>query len=521
MEKQRITDRQERILQHLSENFMQGSIETKMIGNDMVKVTDRTGEKLYFSIDSDGAITESETLSMEDLHQDMNEYVFEHMDSVHQPQAEHDRQTLVISAYGGPGSGKTVACMDICQQLKKRGYNAEYVSEVAKDYVYDENYDMLDGSPEHQYEMLQEQLKRVDRYMGKVDFVVTDSPVLLNGIYNQQLTPEYEHMLLRLHEQYNNFVFVVNRDAGHFQEEGRIHDLGESMEKDAQIRDMLDENQIYYGTYEHQTVGKIVDNSIHTLNRIRHEHDCSLVREFVSRYYYKDAIEIEVAGDRAFQLKDQTGDSITVVLEEGEVKLPEGYEPANGIQNLQQSHFIYPDMEKMTQVLGQFEAACQVPEHLRLTCQSADGNGYEPITDGKEQEIVNRYRQGDLTKHDLWDMKFWERKGVPAAHPSLEGYTWNHFGSGYGCLLNPEQEAVASYGNYPKEGGGMKGWNDEVQEFMKSAEAKEAEFLQEQKQEGKLTEGQEPSFFQEEELMSEEELMLLEAQMEQGIVMER
>lgn len=160
MEKQRITDRQERILQHLSENFMQGSIETKMIGNDMVKVTDRTGEKLYFSIDSDGAITESETLSMEDLHQDMNEYVFEHMDSVHQPQAEHDRQTLVISAYGGPGSGKTVACMDICQQLKKRGYNAEYVSEVAKDYVYDENYDMLDGSPEHQYEMLQEQLKR-------------------------------------------------------------------------------------------------------------------------------------------------------------------------------------------------------------------------------------------------------------------------------------------------------------------------------------------------------------------------
>ncbi|MCM1495987.1 MAG: ATP-binding protein [Bacteroides sp.] len=521
MEKYRITDRQEKILQHLSDNFMQGSIETKMIGNDVVKVTEQAGENRYFSIDSDGSITESDTLSMEELHQDMNEYVFEHMDSVYQPQVEHDRQTLVISAYGGPGSGKTVACMDICQQLKKRGYNAEYVSEVAKDYVYDENYDMLDGTPEHQYEMLQEQLKRVDRYMGKVDFVVTDSPVLLNGIYNQQLTPEYEQMLLRLHEQYNNFVFVVNRDAGHFQEEGRIHDLEESMEKDAQIRDMLDEHQIYYGTYEHRTVGKIVDNSIHTLNRIRQEHDYSLLREFISEHYYKDAIEIEVASDRMFQLKDQTGDSITVGIEAGQVKLPEGYEPTSGIQNLQQSHFIHPDTEKMTQVLGQFETDCQVPEHLRLTCQSANGSSYELVPGETEEEIIHRYCQQDLMKHDLWNMKFWERKGVPAAHPSLEGYTWNHFGSGYGCLLNPEQEAVARYGNYPKMEGDMKGWNDEVQKFMRGAEAKEAESIQEQKQEGTLTKGQSPSFFQEEELISEEELMLLEAQAEQGMVMER
>lgn len=520
MEKQRITDRQEKILQHLSENFMQGSITTKMISSDVVKVTDRNGANQYFSIEGDGTIIRSDTLAPEDLYSDMSEYVFEHMDTVYQPQAEHDRQTLVISAYGGPGSGKTVACMDICQQLKKRGYNAEYVAEVAKDYVYDENYNMLDGSPEHQYEMLQEQLKRVDRYMGKVDFVVTDSPVLLNGIYNQQLTQEYEHMLLRLHEQYNNFVFVVNRDTGHFQEEGRIHDLEQSMEKDAQIRDMLDENQIYYGTYEHRTVGRIVDNSIHTLNRIRHEHDCSLVRDFVFQHYYPDAIEIREAGDRAFQLQDSSGGSIIVSVSQGDVLPPEGYNPANGIPDLQRSHFIHPDVEKLTQVLGQFETVCQVPEHLRVTVRPADKNCYEPVSGVTEQEIINRYRQGDLAKHDLRDMKFWERKGIPAEHPSLHGYTWNHFGSGYGCLLNPEQEVVASYGNYPKKESSMEGWNKEVQEFMQEAEA-----LQEKK-EGKLAKEQEASLGageipSEEEFRQMAEELALEAQAEQGMVLGR
>lgn len=527
MEKQRITDKQEKILQYLSDNFTQGFIETKMISNYMVKVTDRAGGNMYFSIDENDTVTQADELNTEALHDDMSEYVFGHIDTVNQPQVMHDRQTLVLSAFGGPGSGKTVACMDICQQLKKRGYNAEYVSEVAKDYVYDEDYEMLDGSAEHQYEMLQEQLRRVDRYMGKVDFVVTDSPILLNGIYNKQLNPEYERMLMRLHEQYNNFVFFVNRDAGHFQEEGRIHDLKESKEKDAQIRNMLDKNKIYYGTYEHMTVGKIVDNSIHTLNRIRHERDCSLLSEYVFEHYYKDAIEIEVSGERTFQLKDQTGESITVFIENGQVQLPEGYEPANGIQGLSQSHFIYPDFEKITQVLGQFETVYQIPDYLRLTCQSADGSSYEIISGVKEQEILNRYCYSDLAKHDLRDMKFWERR-VPAAHPSLEGYTWIHFVDESGCLLDPEQEVVASYseqgitvnyGDFPEA------WNGEIQEFIQEAENIEAELIQ--KQEGKLTEEQALSFFHSDEMMSEEKLqqieeeMLLEAQAEQGMMLER
>lgn len=179
-----------------------------------------------------------------------------------------DRQSVVINAFGGPGSGKSVSCMDICHQLKKRGYNAEYVQEYAKELVYEENWELLDGSPEHQFEMLKEQLGRVDRLYGKVDFIVTDSPILLNGVYNKSLTRAYDQMVTSLYKDFENFTYFVERDSSSYQQEGRIQDLAESQKIDQDIKSLLRDKDIYYGTYNHQTIDKIVDNSIETFHRI-------------------------------------------------------------------------------------------------------------------------------------------------------------------------------------------------------------------------------------------------------------
>ena len=43
------------------------------------------------------------------------------------------RNTIVINAFGGPGSGKTTACFQIACELKKKGYVVEYVPEYAKE----------------------------------------------------------------------------------------------------------------------------------------------------------------------------------------------------------------------------------------------------------------------------------------------------------------------------------------------------------------------------------------------------
>lgn len=175
--------------------------------------------------------------------------------------------SLVVNAFGGPGAGKSTACFHIVEELKKLGYVVEYVSEYAKDLVWEENYELLDGSEEHQFEILKEQLHRIDRLYGKVDFIVTDASILLNAVYNKELTPEYEKMLESLNVQYDNFNFLVQRD-GKFEEEGRIHSYEESIAKDKEVGQMMQRYNLFYGVYNHGTLDIIVQNVQKTHERI-------------------------------------------------------------------------------------------------------------------------------------------------------------------------------------------------------------------------------------------------------------
>lgn len=176
-----------------------------------------------------------------------------------------NRKTVVINAYGGAGAGKTTACLQIASELKKQGYVAEYIPEYAKDLVWEEKYDLLDGTEKHQYQILQEQLKRMDRLYGKVDFIVTDAPVLLNAVYNKELSAPYEKMLSELNKQYTSFNFLVERDNSKFEQAGRLQNLQESIEKDGQIKELLKKNKIFYGTYNHQSLNDVVHNAVEHL----------------------------------------------------------------------------------------------------------------------------------------------------------------------------------------------------------------------------------------------------------------
>ena len=139
---------------------------------------------------------------------------------------------------------------------------AEYVSEYAKDLVWNRNFDLLDGSQEHQFEILQEQMHRMDRLYGKVDFIVTDAPILLNQIYNVELTQDYKDMLLKLNNQYHNFNYFLNRDIKSFEVEGRLQNLEQSIEKDNEIMQMLKDNGLFFASYSHSSVTKVVPNAI-------------------------------------------------------------------------------------------------------------------------------------------------------------------------------------------------------------------------------------------------------------------
>lgn len=177
-----------------------------------------------------------------------------------------DKNTIVINAFAGPGAGKTTSCLEVAEKLKKQGFVTEYVQEYAKELVYDNNLIMLDGHYEHQFAILNEQMKRINRLYGKVDFIVTDSPILLNNTYlnedkNTEVYSAYSDSVNKLYGLYNNFNYFVERDTSVFEKEGRIHNLEQSIAIDNELKNMLHNNQIDFDVYTHATIDNIVRDS--------------------------------------------------------------------------------------------------------------------------------------------------------------------------------------------------------------------------------------------------------------------
>lgn len=168
--------------------------------------------------------------------------------------------TIVINAFGGPGVGKTTMCWEVASELKKRGVIAEYVSEYAKELVYEERFDILDDSMKNQKIILAEQKRRLDRLIGKVEVIVTDSPLLLSITYANDATNEYKNDILSQFNEYDNVNFVIVRNRRReFQQSGRKQNYEESKEKDIQITQLLEDNEIVYQTYYQKNIKDVVN----------------------------------------------------------------------------------------------------------------------------------------------------------------------------------------------------------------------------------------------------------------------
>lgn len=181
------------------------------------------------------------------------------------------KQTLVINLFAGPGAGKTTCAWEIASQLKKMNYIVEYVPEYAKELVWDEKRELLDGSLEHQKMLLNEQQHRVKRLIGKVDFVVTDAPSLINLNFlketDSQKIDAYKMDVLSEFNQNHNFNLFIQR-GNHYEQEGRVHTLKQSLELDDSLQKILKENRIYYGTYHHKNVDTLIANAVTTFEKL-------------------------------------------------------------------------------------------------------------------------------------------------------------------------------------------------------------------------------------------------------------
>lgn len=88
--------------------------------------------------------------------------------------------TLLVNLAAGPCAGKSTMAAEIFAELKKSGHSAELVHEWIKGWAWEGR--KPDGYADDIY-IFAKQLKSESRLYGKVDFIVTDSPLELGVVY--------------------------------------------------------------------------------------------------------------------------------------------------------------------------------------------------------------------------------------------------------------------------------------------------------------------------------------------------
>lgn len=155
-----------------------------------------------------------------------------------------ERKTIIINLYGGPGSGKSTSAAYLYYLLKSEGKSVELVREYVKDWAYEKrvisNYDQI--------YFLGKQVRRESMLYDKVDWIITDSPVMMNLYYAQKYCPAklsegIRSATLSMYgqaiEDGHNHVHVFLKRIKPYLAEGRYQKEEEAKEIDVELHQLL------------------------------------------------------------------------------------------------------------------------------------------------------------------------------------------------------------------------------------------------------------------------------------------
>lgn len=147
--------------------------------------------------------------------------------------------TLVVNLYGGPGTGKSTNAARLFTMLKDEGIEVELVTEYAKDLVWEDRMKTLDN----QLYVFAKQHHRINRLLGKVDVIITDSPLLLSVLYgrlNNNISETFEKLVCEVHSEMNTLDVFLNR-VEPYNPNGRLQTEEEAKKIDATTKNLLEE----------------------------------------------------------------------------------------------------------------------------------------------------------------------------------------------------------------------------------------------------------------------------------------
>ena len=151
------------------------------------------------------------------------------------------KNTLLVNLYAGPGAGKSCGAAYIFSKLKMAGIDSELVTEYAKDRVWQGDQFVLQHC---QLYVTGKQCLRVARLLGKVDVIVTDSPIAVGAMYTDE-KPYQDVCLYEAKKYKNTFNIFVDRKKD-YNPNGRNQTFEEAKAIDKKILDFLDSNSIEY-----------------------------------------------------------------------------------------------------------------------------------------------------------------------------------------------------------------------------------------------------------------------------------
>lgn len=152
--------------------------------------------------------------------------------------------TTIINLYGGPGTGKSTSAAMLFAMAKQKGVNAELVREYVKEWAWEGR----KPGPYDQLYFLGKQARKESLLYGKVDLVITDSPVMLGVYYADKFSPPYIKEAVRhaAHGFYSQaeadgyrHVHVKLIRSKAYNPKGRYQTEHEARAMDYEIRDML------------------------------------------------------------------------------------------------------------------------------------------------------------------------------------------------------------------------------------------------------------------------------------------
>lgn len=146
--------------------------------------------------------------------------------------------TTIINLFGGPGTGKSTTMAALFAELKRRRISVEMAPEWVKLPVWAGELHVL----EDQLYIFAKQNHIIRRLVGKVEVIVTDCPLLMSLVYNND--PKLAALVRSVAHGYRNMHIFLNR-VKPYSPRGRVQDESKARQLDVEIKAMLREEVIF------------------------------------------------------------------------------------------------------------------------------------------------------------------------------------------------------------------------------------------------------------------------------------